>query len=159
MGELLLSFPCSQALQPTRRMDRAAFVVASVQAVAMCGMEDSPVVATSRRVGACWSCIADSFDPISSLTCLRESWMLENCTSSLSGGRRLAPLWRGASSDPTLEKLPNKGGGAPSLAEGVEGRGSTKWKTMQEARSRTQRRKDLQERLDRVRQAASGLRV
>ena len=42
----------------------------------------------------------------------------------------------------------------PSLAEGVEGRGSTKGKTMQEARSRTQCRKDLQERLDRVRQAA-----
>ena len=40
------------------------------------------------------------------------------------------------------------------LAEGVEGRGSTKGKTMQEARSRTQRRKDLQERLDRVRQVA-----
>ena len=57
------------------------------------------------------------------------------------------------------EKPPNKGCGAPLPAEGVEGRGSTKGKTMQEARSRTQRRKDLQERLDRVRQAASGLRV
>ena len=67
---------------------------------------------------------------------------------------------RGKSDGPiVLEKLPNKGGGVPSLAEGVEGRGSTKGKTMQEARSRTQRRKDLQERLDRVRQAASGLRV
>ena len=48
----------------------------------------------------------------------------------------------------------NKGGGAPSLAEGAEGRRSTKGKTMQEARSRTQRRKDLQDRLDRVRRAA-----
>mgnify|MGYP001828092834 CR=1 FL=1 len=52
-------------------------------------------------------------------------------------------------------KSSNKGYGAPCPAEGVEGRGRAKGNSRQQTRSRTQYRKDLQQALDRVRQAAS----
>jgi hypothetical protein len=52
------------------------------------------------------------------------------------------------------EKPPNKGGGAPRPAEGVEGRGLTKGNPGQQNRRRTQSRGSLQSALDRIRQAA-----
>ena len=51
-------------------------------------------------------------------------------------------------------KLPNNGWGAPQSAEGVEGRGLAKGNPVQQTRSRTQSRKDLQQALERIRQAA-----
>jgi len=53
----------------------------------------------SGQVGACVSALAETFFAPTSLTRLCESWMRENRTSSLSGGRR--PALRCASSDPT----------------------------------------------------------
>jgi hypothetical protein len=62
---------------------------------------------------------------------------------------------RGKSDSPILPgKLPNKGGGAPQPAEGVEGRGLATGNPIQRTRSRTQSRKDLQRALERIRQAA-----
>lgn len=52
------------------------------------------------------------------------------------------------------EKRANKGGGAPSPAEPVEGRGLAKGNSNQRNRARTQRQIALQRELDRVRQAA-----
>jgi hypothetical protein len=51
------------------------------------------------------------------------------------------------------EKPPNKGGGAPSPAEGVEGRRLTEGNPGQQTRHRTQSRTSLQHALDRIRQA------
>jgi len=51
-------------------------------------------------------------------------------------------------------KLPNKGGGTPSSAEGAEGRESAKGNLVQHNRVRTQRRDTLQHALERIRQAA-----
>jgi group II intron reverse transcriptase/maturase len=51
-------------------------------------------------------------------------------------------------------KPPNKGWGAPQTAEGVEGRGLAKGNPARQTRSRTQGRKDLQDALGRIRQAA-----
>ena len=51
-------------------------------------------------------------------------------------------------------KLPNKGGGAPSFAEGAEGRESAKGNLVQQNRVRTQRWDALQDALERIRQAA-----
>ena len=53
-------------------------------------------------------------------------------------------------------KLPNKGGGAPLTAEGVEGRGLAEGNLFQQPRFRAQSRSDLQNALRRIRQ---GLRV
>ena len=62
---------------------------------------------------------------------------------------------RGKSDSPILpEKLPNKGRGAPRSAEGVEGRGLAKGNPIQQTRSRTQSRRDLQHAVERIRQAA-----
>jgi group II intron reverse transcriptase/maturase len=52
------------------------------------------------------------------------------------------------------EKPPNKGGGAPSPAEGVEERRLTKGNSGQQTRHRTLSRASLQQELDRIRQAA-----
>ena len=61
----------------------------------------------------------------------------------------------GKSDDSTVPmKLSNKGGGAPSSAEGAEGRESAKGNLAQQNRVRTQRREDLQHALGRIRQAA-----
>jgi len=54
-----------------------------------------------------------------------------------------------------LEKLPNKGSGAPQSAEEVEGRGRAKGNPVQQTRGRTQWRKTLQHALGRIRQAAT----
>jgi hypothetical protein len=63
---------------------------------------------------------------------------------------------RGKSDSPILPgKLPNKGWGAPQSAEGVEGRGLAKGNPVQQTRSRTQSRKDLQQALERIRQAVA----
>jgi len=51
-------------------------------------------------------------------------------------------------------KPPNKGGGAPQLAEEAEGRGLAKGNPGQQARDRAQDRTTLQNALDRIRQAA-----
>ena len=51
-------------------------------------------------------------------------------------------------------KLPNNGGGAPSSANGAEGRGSAKGNLVQQNRVRTQWRDTLQHALERIRQAA-----
>ena len=56
-------------------------------------------------------------------------------------------------------KLPNKGRGALRFAEGVEGRGLAEGSPIQQTRSRTQSRKDLQHAVERTRQAVYGLRV
>ena len=50
-------------------------------------------------------------------------------------------------------KRPNKGCGAPRPAEGVEGRGLAKGNPIQQTRSRTQSRQDLQHAMERIRQA------
>ncbi len=52
------------------------------------------------------------------------------------------------------EKRSNKGGGAPSPAEGVEERGSAKGNSRQQTSHRTQDRARLQQALERVRQVA-----
>ena len=46
-GQLLLQSPRPQALQPTRSLDRAAYLVASIQALAMPRLEDTPGSASS----------------------------------------------------------------------------------------------------------------
>ena len=62
---------------------------------------------------------------------------------------------RGKSDSPIgPEKLPNKGGGALRPAEEVEERGLAKGNPVQQTRSRTQSRKDLQRALERIRLAA-----
>jgi group II intron reverse transcriptase/maturase len=52
------------------------------------------------------------------------------------------------------KKLPNKGGGAPSSTEGVEGRELAKGNLVQQNRDHTQRWDTLQHALERIRQAA-----
>ena len=67
---------------------------------------------------------------------------------------------RGKSDSPIVPgKLPNKGRGALRFAEGVEGRGLAEGNPIQQTRSRTQRRKDLQHAVERIRQAEQRLRV
>ena len=67
---------------------------------------------------------------------------------------------RGKSDSPIVPgKLPNKGRGALRFTEGVEGRGLAKGNPIQQTRSRTQRRKDLQHAVERIRQAEQRLRV
>jgi group II intron reverse transcriptase/maturase len=62
---------------------------------------------------------------------------------------------RRKSDSPILpRKLPNNDWGAPQSAEEVEGRGLAKGNPVQQTRSRTQSRKDLQQALERIRQAA-----
>jgi RNA-directed DNA polymerase len=62
---------------------------------------------------------------------------------------------RGKSDSPKVpRKLPNKGCGAPRSAEAVEGRGLAEGNPIQQPRSRTQSRLDLQHALERIRQAA-----
>ena len=56
-------------------------------------------------------------------------------------------------------KLPNKGEGSPTPAEGVEGRGLAKGNLSQQSRSRTQGRRDLMYALRRIRQAEQSLSV
>ena len=51
------------------------------------------------------------------------------------------------------KKLPNKGGGAPSYAEGAEGRELAKGNLVQQNRDHTQRWDTLQHALERIRQA------
>ena len=82
---------------------------------------------------------------------LCESGLRENCTSRLSGGRRLAPT--GASSDPTPSKRANKGVQVP--AEFVEGRASTKGNPRSESTRRTQCRESVSQAAGRIRQAAT----
>ena len=86
------------------------------------------------RVGAVKLDRADSFlDPAARLH-LRESWMRENCTSSLSGGRRPAGAFGCASSDPTAVKpankveppAPERSAAKRKAAEPVERRAGTK---------------------------------
>ena len=61
---------------------------------------------------------------------------------------------RGKSDSPILPgKHLNKGCGALQPAEGVEGRGLAKGNPIQQTRSRTQSRKDLQHAVERIRQA------
>jgi len=63
---------------------------------------------------------------------------------------------RGKSDRPIVPKKPaNKGEGAPSPAERVEGRGLAKGNPWRQTRDRTQRRAYLQQALGRIRQAAS----
>lgn len=62
---------------------------------------------------------------------------------------------RGKSDSPVVPaKPPNKAEGAPSAAEGVEGRGLAKGNSLQFARSRTQSRGILKTDLERIRQVA-----
>ncbi len=62
---------------------------------------------------------------------------------------------RGKSDDSVVPgKRPNKGGGAPPSAEGVEGRGSAKGNPSQQTSPRAQDRQRLQQALERVRQVA-----
>jgi group II intron reverse transcriptase/maturase len=62
---------------------------------------------------------------------------------------------RGKSDRPVVpKKFPNEGRGAPRLEEGMEGRGLAKGNLSQQTRRRTQCRLDLQQALERVRQAA-----
>jgi RNA-directed DNA polymerase len=70
-------------------------------------------------------------------------------------GSTTATNGRGKSDRPIVPgKPPNKGGGAPSSAEGVEGRGLAKGNPSQRIRGRTQCRETLHSELERVRQAA-----
>ena len=63
---------------------------------------------------------------------------------------------RGKSDSPIVPAKPSNQGRAAAtrLAEGVEGRGLPKGNSGEPTRSRTQSRSDLQQALDRVRQAA-----
>ena len=89
-----------KALQPTRPLDRAAHLVASVQALAQCAAGDSyPKRKLYGEYGLVNLVRIDSFACISEDASLRESCMRENRTCSLSGGRR--PARKRASSDPT----------------------------------------------------------
>ena len=81
---------------------------------------------------------------------LCESWMRENRTSSLSGGRR--PCFRPRLRPDTREAAEQRRDD-PS-AEVVEGRRPTEGNTVQEAASRTQSRLDVSIALERVREVA-----
>lgn len=78
--------------------------------------------------------------------------MQENCTSGLSGGRRLAPHSGGASSDPTLKKSVNEE--VAISKEPAEGRTPMKRNSGQDAANRIQSRGFASNGLDRVRQRA-----
>ena len=99
MGRVLQTRPRPQALPPSRRLDCATDLVASVQALAQRRLETAARDHAVRRVRACQLDRVNSFSCISASLSLRESCIRENCTCSLSGGRRLAR--KRASSDPT----------------------------------------------------------
>ena len=61
--------------------------------------------------------------------------------------------WRESDSPRVSAKLPNKGLGAPRLAEGVERRGLAKGNLVEHPKGRTQRRETLPQARDWVRQA------
>lgn len=100
MGQLLLQGTRSQALQPTRPIDRAAHLVASPQALAVQAMEDAAGKQTLWRVGDCEPCYANTFYFATLLMRLCESLVREIRMPGLGGGRR--PALRGVSSNPTL---------------------------------------------------------
>ena len=77
--------------------------------------------------GACAPALPESFVAPASRMRFCESWMRENRTSSLSGGRR--PALRRASSDPIPGKPGNSGGGkGPEFKKGVRrGNGQGEW--------------------------------
>ena len=77
--------------------------------MALPGLETAAGASAVRRVGTRAPDLPDSFFEPASLTRFCESWMRENRTSSLSGGRR--PAFRRASSDPIAMKPVNAGGG------------------------------------------------
>src|SRR5689334_11998009 len=81
-------------------MDPATHLVATIQEVALSGLETAPGATTGRRIGTRAPDLPDSFIEPASLTRLCESWVRETRTPSLSGGRR--PALRCASSDPTV---------------------------------------------------------
>src|SRR5258708_9768748 len=99
MGRVLQASPCPIALQPTRSLDSAAYVVAPLQALAYCRLEMAAPEDALRRVRACQPSWINSFYCISEAVSLRESCIRENRPCSLSGGRR--PARKRASSDPT----------------------------------------------------------
>jgi hypothetical protein len=86
VGRVLQTRPRPQTLPPTRWLDSATDLVASVQA-----LEKWPLEATAQedalpRARACQLSRAIPFVGISDQLSLRESCMREMCTCSLSGG-------------------------------------------------------------------------
>ena len=90
MGKLLLSLSCQKALSPARRMDRTQALVASRKAMEELRLEAlSYETAAGRGVQAGLPRLTDTV-PVRLRKPIHESWMRENRTSSLSGGRRQA---------------------------------------------------------------------
>src|ERR1700719_4165392 len=98
LGGVLQTRPHPQALPTTRRLDSATHLVASVPALAQCGLETASCVPALRRVRARSLTLFNSFAHILASLSLRESCLHEMCTGSLGGGRR--PARKRASSDP-----------------------------------------------------------
>src|SRR5215469_7531533 len=130
-------------------MDRAADLVASVQALAQRRLDFAAHGHALPEVRACELGGINSFSRISERLSLRESCIRENRTCSLGGGRR--PARKRASSDPTPTKCPNKSGNP--LAEGMEGRRPTEENTEQTTTSQTQSWNDALRGLHGVREA------
>jgi uncharacterized protein YecE (DUF72 family) len=99
VGRVLQTRPRSQTLPPTRWLDTATDLVASVQALEKRRLEATAQEDALPRARACQLSRANPFVGISDRVSLRESCIREMCTCSLSGGRR--PARKRASSDPT----------------------------------------------------------
>src|SRR3954453_2835271 len=106
MGPVFLQGPHPQALRSARPMDLAADLVATIQEMALSGLATAAGASTLRRAGPCAPDLPDPFLEPALLTRFCESWMRENRTSSLSGGRR--PAFRRASSDPIPVRRGNR---------------------------------------------------
>jgi hypothetical protein len=126
MGRVLQASPCPIALQPTRSLDCASYLVAPLQALAQRRLETAAPEDALRRVRACQPSWINSFYCISEAVSLRESCIREMCPCSLSGGRR--PARARASSDPTSIKTStmiissnslSRGSGMPYQVRGV----------------------------------------
>jgi len=90
LGPPLQAGPGPKALPPARRMAGAADLVAPAPQVALLRLANVATPSALRRVRACELGCDDPFHRHSSELRLRESWVRENCTPSLSGGRRPA---------------------------------------------------------------------
>jgi hypothetical protein len=106
MGRVLQTRPCPITLQPTRSLDSASYLVASLQALAQRRLETTAPEDALPRLRACQPSWINSLNCVSAAVSLRESCIREMRTCSLRGGRRLAR--KRAFSDPTPVKVENR---------------------------------------------------
>ena len=122
LGRVLQTRPRPQALPPSRRLDPATHLVASVPSVGAMPAGNGCLTKLVRRVRACQVDLFNSFSCILASLSLRESCMRETCTCSLGGGRR--PARKRASSDPTtapcqMVEIPTTSNYAPNRVVSV----------------------------------------